>query len=189
MSHTVKLLRLRLRSLFRKRQVEQELDDELQYHLQCQIDENLAAGFPLEEARYAALRALGAITQNKEECRTMRRVTWIEDLKKDLHYGARTLRKNPAFALVAVLALALGIGANTAMFSVAYGMLFRPLPFADADRVAVVCLNYLQRDSAFGTMCMRDYLMWKENNRAFAFQRAPLWGAPAIHPPARWARY
>ena len=68
---------------------------------------------------------------------------------------------------MAVLALALGIGANTAMFSVAYGILLRPLPYADADRVAVVFMRYFPRDFAFGTMCMRDYLMWKENNRAF----------------------
>jgi putative ABC transport system permease protein len=69
--------------------------------------------------------------------------------------------------VVAVLALALGIGANTAMFSVAYGILLRPLPYADADRVAVVYMRYFPRDFAFGTMCMRDYLMWKENNHAF----------------------
>jgi len=167
MARILKLLRLRLRSLFRRKQVEEELDEELQYHLQCQLDENLAAGLTPEEARYSALRALGAITQNKEECRTIRRVTWVEDLGKDLRYGTRTLRKNPAFTLVAVLALALGIGANTTMFSVVYGMLFRPLPFADADRLAVVCLNYASRDAVFGTMCMRDYLMWRDNNHAF----------------------
>ncbi len=167
MSLTVKLLRLRLRSLFRRSQVEQELDEELQYHLEREIDERLRKGLTPEEARYAALRALGAITQNKEECRTMRRTRWIEDLVKDLRFGARMLRRNPAFTLVAVLALALGIGANTAMFSVAHGMLFRPLPFADADRVAVIFMNYAARDFVFGTLCMRDYLVWKENNHAF----------------------
>ena len=91
----------------------------------------------------------------------------LEEFLQDLRYGIRTLRKNPAFTVVAVLALALGIGANTAMFSVAYGILLRPLPYADADRVAVVYMRYFPRDFAFGTMCMRDYLMWKENNRAF----------------------
>ena len=91
----------------------------------------------------------------------------LEEFLQDLRYGVRTLRKNPAFTVVAVLALALGIGANTAMFSVAYGILLRPLPYADADRVAVVYMRYFPRDFAFGTMCIRDYLMWKENNRAF----------------------
>src|ERR1700728_2664675 len=77
------------------------------------------------------------------------------------------LRKSPAFTLAALLALALGIGANTAMFSVAYGILLRPLPYADADRVAVVYMRYFPRDNAFGTLCIRDYLMWKDNNHAF----------------------
>ena len=91
----------------------------------------------------------------------------LQQLLQDLRYGIRTLRKNPAFTVVAVLALALGIGANTAMFSVAYGILLRPLPYAEADRVAVVSMNYYPRDFKYGTMCMRDYLMWKESNRAF----------------------
>src|ERR1022692_2722282 len=91
----------------------------------------------------------------------------LEQFLQDLRYGIRMLRKNPAFTVVALLALALGIDANTAMFSVAYGILLRPLPYADADRVAVVYMRYFPRDFAFGTMCMRDYLMWKENNRAF----------------------
>jgi len=160
-------LRLHLRSLFHVRQVEQELDEELQYHLERQIDEGLASGLAPEEARYAAMRALGPITQSKEECRDMRAVNWMEDLRQDLRYGARRLRKNPAFTVVAVLVLALGIGANTAMFSVAYGILLRPLPYPDAQRVAVVYMRFFPRDFAFGTLCIRDYLMWKENNRAF----------------------
>lgn len=97
----------------------------------------------------------------------MRGVHWIQDLMQDVRYGARTLRKNPAFSIVAVLALALGIGANTAMFSVAYGTLLRPLPYNDADRVAVVYMNYGSRDFAYGTMGIRDYLTWKQNTRAF----------------------
>src|SRR5579883_1677820 len=163
----VSQLRLRMRSLFRRTEVEQELDEELQYHLERQIDEGLAKGLPRDEARYAALRALGAITQNKEACRAMRGVSWIENTMQDLRYGARALRKNLAFTIAAVLALALGIGANTAMFSVAYGMLWRPLPYVDADRVAVVYMSYFPRDFRFGTMSVRDYLIWREDNRAF----------------------
>ena len=92
---------------------------------------------------------------------------WVEQFLQDLRFGFRTLRKNPAFTLVAVLALALGIGANTAMFSVAYGILLRPLPYPDAERVAVVYMRYFPRDFAYGTMCIRDYLMWTQNNHAF----------------------
>src|ERR1700674_5363435 len=91
----------------------------------------------------------------------------LQEFLRDLRYGVRTLRTHPAFTVVAVLALALGIGANTAMFSVAYGILLRPLPYSGADRVAVVYMRYFPRDFAFGTMCIRDYLMWKENNHAF----------------------
>src|SRR6202050_3746407 len=160
-------LRLLLRSLFRGRQVHDDLDQELQYHLERQIEQGLMAGLSPDEARYAALRTLGPITQNKEACRDTRRVNWIEHLAQDLRYGARRLRKNPAFTVVAVLVLALGIGANTAMFSVAYGILLRPLPYADADRVAVVFMRFFPRDFAFGTLCIRDYLMWKQNNHAF----------------------
>jgi putative ABC transport system permease protein len=160
-------LRLRLRSLFLSRAVEHELDEELQYHLQREIDERVDHGSSPKEARYAALRALGPITQSKEECRDMRAVGWIDDLIHDLRYGARALWKNPAFSIVAVVVLALGIGANTVMFSVAYGLLARPLPYADADRVAVVNMNYAARDNVFGTLSVRDYLIWKELNRAF----------------------
>src|SRR5262245_9279979 len=126
MSRALTQLRLRLRSLFRRTQLEQELDEELQYHLQRQIDVGLANGLTPEEARCTAVRELGGITQHKEECRDMRRLNRVEELMRDIRYGVRTLRKNPAFTVVAMLALALGIGANTVMFSVAYGILLRP---------------------------------------------------------------
>ena len=87
MSSLLRQLRLRFRSVFQKRRVEQELDEELQYHLDRQIAERLEEGQAPEEARYAALRAMGAITQNKEECRDMRAVGWIEDMRQDLRFA------------------------------------------------------------------------------------------------------
>ncbi|HKQ80018.1 MAG TPA: ABC transporter permease [Blastocatellia bacterium] len=129
---------LRLRSLFRRSQVERELDEELRYHLDRQIEENIAKGVAPEEARYAALRAMGGVERRKDECRDTRRVRLIEDLIQDLRYGLRTLRRSPGFTAVAVLSLALGIGANTAIFSLVDPILIKSLPVKDPEQLVVL---------------------------------------------------
>jgi predicted permease len=155
------------RNLFKRRRVEGDLDDELRTYLDQLTEEKQRSGMSPREARRAAAMELGGVEQVKEEVRQVRTGHLVEEFLQDVRYGIRTLRKNPAFTAVAVLALALGIGANTAMFSVAYGILLRPLPYAGADRVAAVYMRFFPRDFAFGTLCIRDFLVWKQNNHAF----------------------
>ena len=156
-----------IRNLSNRPRVERELDDELRCYLDQVTEDKRRAGMNGADARRAARIEFGGMEQVKEEVRQIRSGQLLQELAQDFRYGWRTLLRNPSFAAVAVLALALGIGANTAMFSVAYGILFRPLPYAGSDRVAVVYLRYSPRDFAFGTLCLRDYLMWRENNHAF----------------------
>src|SRR5262245_26514543 len=129
---------LRLRSLFHRSQVEQELDEELRYHIERQIEEHIAKGMTPEEARHAALRAMGGVERRKEECRDMRRVNLIENTLQDLRYAGRTLRRSPGFTAVAILSLALGIGANAAIFQLLNAVRLRSLPVANPQELAEV---------------------------------------------------
>ena len=169
---------LRLRSLFRRRQVEQELDEELRYHIDRQIEENIAKGMTPEEARYAALRAMGGVERRKEECRDMRRVRLIEDLMQDVRYGLRTLRKSSGFTAVAALSLALGIGANTAIFSLVNTVLLRPLPVENPERL--VSLNWASErgGGVFPSLSYLNYRDLRDRNNVLdgliAYRMAPI---------------
>ena len=159
---------LRLRSLFRREQVERELDEEVRYHLERKTEEYIAAGLSSDEARHAAMRAMDGIERHKEECRDMRKVNWLEDFWQDLRFAVRMLRRTPGFAAVVVLTLALGIGANSAIFSVIDGILLQPLPYGDPDRLVIVWENNLRRSNPHNVVSPPNFLDWQAQNHVFS---------------------
>jgi putative ABC transport system permease protein len=158
---------LRLRSLFRRAQADQELDDELRDHLERETEEYVAQGLTQEEARRRARLELDGVEQTKERCRDARRVNWIQDLIKDIRYGLRTLRKSPGFTTVAVLILAMGIGANTVIFSAVYALLLKPLPFKGSARLVFIVKKNPPRGWIRNPVSPAELLAWRNQSGAF----------------------
>ncbi len=156
-----------LRSVMRRNSAEQELGSELRFHMERQVEENLAAGMSAQEARRAAMREFGGVEQVKEDCRDARRTNYLENLLNDVRFGLRMLRKSPSFTFFAVAVLALGIAANSAIFSIADAVLIRPLPYADANRLVIVW----EDASAYGfpkdTPAPGNFSDWKSRNQVF----------------------
>src|SRR5208337_4953442 len=156
----MKLFR-RLRALFRKEVLNQHLSDELKFHLEKQIEVNLAAGMTAQEARYAALRKFGGVEQVKEECRDAWGTRYIDSLLQDIRFGLRMLAKNPGFTAVAVITLAVGIGANTTIFSVAW----RPMRYRDANRLLIVWET--RPGGTRSPVSAPTYVDWRDQNTTF----------------------
>ena len=121
--------------MFRKEKAEREMEAELRFHLEMQVEENIRQGMPPESARAEALKSFGGVEKTKDECRDERRGSFLETVLQDMRYGLRTLRRSPGFAAAAILTLALGIGANTAIFSVVHGVLLQSLPYGGGERL------------------------------------------------------
>jgi hypothetical protein len=158
--------RLRVRSLLRGRQVERELDDELRYHFERLVDDHVAGGMTPAEARYAAHRDMGAVEPRKEECRDARGLVRLDSLRQDLIYALRTLRKSPGFSAVAILSLAIGIGANTTIFTFVNAVLLTPLAYRDSDRIVVFHEHALDSAKPLSVHPV-NFVAWQTQARSF----------------------
>ena len=163
----------RLRSLFRPRSVDSEVEAELRFHMERQIEKHLHSGLPYPEAARHARIEVGGFEQLKEEHRDARGVRLLDNLVRDIRFGFRMLTQNHGFSLIAVLTLALGIGANTAIFSVVHSALIRPLPYTQPDRLITLGEvrpqeeHSTQYDARFWNASYPDYLDWTSRSKSF----------------------
>lgn len=153
------------RIIFRKR-AEQDLNEELRSHLEFEIEKNIAAGMSSIDAKFAAQRTFGRVSVAEEESRRVWGVAWFEMLLQDIRYGLRVMKKNLGFTTVAMLTLAIGIGACTAMFSICNALLFKPLPFSSPDKLVWIANNGKTGMSEM-TTTVGNYLDLKKTNTSF----------------------
>jgi predicted permease len=156
------IFRNTLRTLLRRRQAETDLEDEFRYHLEQEIETNVRAGMPPKEARLAALRLIGPIALQQEQCRESRGTPWLDAFARDAHYSFRMLRRTPLFTAAAVITLALGIGANTTVFTFVENILLRRIPVRDPQQL--VFLNW----GGIVNMSYPNYVDFRDRNRAFS---------------------
>jgi predicted permease len=154
--------------LFRRQQQNVRLNDELQFHIDQQVKENMARGLSPEEAHYAALRAFGNPALLRDQARSSWSWNWLEKLLRDLRYGVRTLTRSPGFALTAILVMALGIGAATALFTIVRAVLLKPLPFRDPNHLVMVYEHFRQTGgNAFNPVSSGDFNQWHQRTHGF----------------------
>jgi predicted permease len=155
----------RIRGMFSQNRLDRDLDEELSVHLEMLIDENVRRGMSLKEGRDAARRSFGGVQQTRESYRDQRGLPIVETLIQDIRFGCRMLRKNPGFTAGAVFTLALGIGANTAMFSVINAVLLRPLPYLEPERL--VWMTESGDEVANRWLSFPNFVDWRERNSVF----------------------
>jgi putative ABC transport system permease protein len=153
--------------LFRRQQRDEELDEELQAHLQMAAQERMERGESADQARASAMREFGNVGVIKEMTRDTWGFRWLEELTQNLRFGLRQLKRNPGFTAVAVITLALGIGANAAIFSLANAAFFRGFPFAHADRLAFLWQNNTRTGESEGAVSYPNYADWRAQSRTF----------------------
>src|SRR5262245_18578003 len=161
-------LKTALRALLRRSHVERELDEELHHHIERQIEQNIRMGMNREEARYAARMAFGGVEQAKERSRDARGVRWAEELWQDMRYGGRTLRRSPGWTAVCGATLSLGIGLTTAIFSLTYSVLLRPLPYPDTARLVAIQLTHTISSGVLRfNVNAANWLEWRAQSTSF----------------------
>ena len=170
----------RLRGLLFKNRFERELHDEIHAHIEMQADDYRHQGLPDEDARYAALQRFGGVDQVKETYRERRSLPLIETTIQDLRYGMRRLAKNPGFTVIAVLMLALGIGANMGMFSVINTVLLRPLPYKQPDRLMIMWNQYGDKGQRLPRVSIPDFIDYQQQSRTFEQFAAALEGTATL---------
>jgi putative ABC transport system permease protein len=167
------ILRARLRALFRRESVLRDIEEELRIHVEMETETNIKRGMPPDEARSDALKSFGNPVRNTELGYDVRGGGWLEGLWQDLRYGVRMLVKKPGFTLIAVLTLALGVGANSAIFSFVNAVLLKPLPYPDPERIVSVWEK--RPDGGSNSISTLNFLDWERQNRCFQFLSAIAW--------------